>query len=248
MKKLLYLPILTLLLFALPACEKEELAPVKEEAAVASLPGDAIKKFRCPTYSYQNKSRNILNFGNPSTALILVGFEEWLSLADRQQILSQYNAYLSATREFYMLTGTITYVDLKPGTTCETVMAMMSSLENHNLVRFTAPVFMGSDLSWYGLTNEVMVSIKGPTPLATMQQLCQETNTSIVQEVFPGSYLVNVDKNAIGNAFEISTLFNRSPKVLDALPDLIFQLPPMLKKDNTVAGNYETRRQELNTW
>jgi hypothetical protein len=248
MKRFTYLTYLGFLALVLFACEKESVTPTKDEAAVVSLNQEQASRTRCVTYSYKDKMQGIVNFGTARTDALIVGFNPDLTLAQRQQILAQYSAYLSLDNDAEVDSGILTIVNLKPGTTCTAVAAMLAHLETRPAVRFAAPVFEPYDptvFKWQGLTNEVIVTMKNTTSRAALQLMCQQTNTSIVIELSPETFIVSTHKNSAGDALEISTLFNRSAKVYNAEPNLLFQYLPLMKKDNTVAGKYLSKRVEM---
>jgi hypothetical protein len=246
MKRLIYLTYLGLLAFILVACEKEALTPAKDEAAIPFTEAEAKKA--CAVYAYKENIRGVVNFGNARPDVLIIGFRNGLSLQRREQILSQYSAYQSIDGEFGMDSGILTIVNLKPGITCGNIAAMINHLETRPLVRFAAPTFDPDDptvFKWLGLTNEVIVTMKNATSGPALQLLCRQTNTRIVAQFAPDTYLVSADKYSTGNALKISTLFNKSPKVYNAEPNLLFQLAPFIKKENTAARKFAAKRMEL---
>jgi hypothetical protein len=227
MKRLIYLTYLSLLVLILFSCQQEQILPQTAEAAQVN---SEAKIGICKPYFYTTKT-GIMHLGNARGDYVLVGFNPALTLADQQKILSRYSVYDTTDGDFFMDSGLITVVKLKAGTSCTAVDNFLMLLQTRPAVQFALPVFNplpGQEgiFEWVGLTNEFMVKLKAPNAYQHMSQMAKLTNTQIVTNLDDVTYILSANKNSAGNALEMCTVFNRSPRIVGADPNFLYQLSP----------------------
>lgn len=221
MKRLIYITYLSLLVLILASCQKENLAPAGVPAEENT---DNLKQGKsCRQYSYFTKFDHI-QMGSARADYITVGFANHLPAVQQRAILSQYPIFDRLDGDFPLESGLITFVKLKPTATCLSVEQMINSLENHKKVKFALPVFDDPDkLSLYwALSNEIIVELKDPAYYPKFKLWTKLTGTEIVENLGNMYLLVSTNKYSLGNALELSSLFNTSHFVDAAGPNFIW--------------------------
>ena len=224
MKRIIYIAYLSLLALILISCEQENVAP---NGALAATTPDAART-SCQSYNYLTKT-GVFQFGNVRTDYILVGFADNVTPAQQQALLSQYTIFDQIDGEFFTDSGIVTIVKLTGNATCSQVEQMLSDLEKKNEVNFATPTFNDPNgvFSWIGQTNEFIVTLKNAKQYRQLEQLARITRTTIVTSITDEIYILSADKNSVGDALQMSSLFNLSPFVASAEPNFLLQAPPL---------------------
>ncbi|MBC3538164.1 hypothetical protein ACFSC6_00520 [Rufibacter sediminis] len=224
MNKLSSLLSLSFATFFLFSCEKEEIEPNINAEVVSESRGTY-----CNEYSYFNKVSGPVSFGSARGGVLLVGFQEGLSMEARHQILSRYSQFKSIDGEIFMDSGVITRVNLTPWSTCSDVERLMERLKREGAVSFAYPFFEPQTTdpteAWVGSSNEFMVSIEGNGTYEQLEQLMARTNTKLVFSFSDDIHLLRADKFSTGNVLTICSIFNQQSFITVAEPNLVYHIP-----------------------
>lgn len=219
MKHKIYLTYLSLIAIFLLSCQKEEVAPQTTDAS------DNISQriASCQAYSYQTKTGSV-QLGPAATDKILVIFNNGLTLSQKNQILRSFKKFDQISGEYLNATNDlITFVLLKPNTTCTDMEAMKQALLNNSNVALVLPTFGSiANNTKSEFYNGILVKMINTNSPVAINRLAQLSNTQIVgfpADFGPGVYYIRVDKNSNGNLFDVISFYNASTKVEFAEPD-----------------------------
>ena len=229
MKRLIYITYLSLLVLILISCQKENVVPA---GAPEEFQAESARIYQCNSYSYNTKTGPV-NLGSVKSDVILVIFEQGISSAQRQAILTSYQIFRQTESEFFTDSGdTIQVLRLKPNATCNSVETMLASLDRNNSVKFAMPVFsapVNSGLVWIGQTHEFLVTLANPNHYSKLLKLAAATKTTIVDDWGGGLYMMKINPNSIGNTLEVCSYFNSLSYISIAEPNFLMQ-GPVLKQ------------------
>ncbi|MFB9862538.1 hypothetical protein [Rufibacter immobilis] len=234
MNRFLSLASFSILALSLFSCEKEYIEPTLETTTQAEA-----RTASCDQYFYFHKVYGKVNYGKAAGEVVLVGFQEGLSLEARQKVLSKYSQFQSIDGEVALDSGIITEVKLVPGATCFDAEKLISKLLKEKTVSFAYPVFekktADPEEPALGLTNEFMVSIEAGT-LKHLEKLVAITNTKILFSFSDEVHVITSDKKSTGNVLALCSIFNLQGFVQAAEPNVIYKFPPLELEEIPVAA------------
>jgi len=111
---------------------------------------------------------------------------------------------------------------LEEGLSCSQVEEALQVLASDPNIAYAAPYFLeGNQL--LGLTNEALVTVE-PGEKDRLQKLAKQYNAKVLKALADNVYVVQVDKNAKGNALALANFMQGKKGIAQAEPDFIIAL------------------------
>jgi hypothetical protein len=199
MKRYICFSCVSFLLLFSTACQKDNVLPDRVTPA-----SDIIAKGEiCNAYYFSTKT-NTVPLGQALGSEIVIGFYGTVPLPQQQKIFKKFKAYQAVSRQLSTLSGPVTFISLKPGTSCSQTEALVENLEILPLVRFALPALQAGTY-W----NEFIIHLESGTE-DELFQLAANTKTTIVADptsLWPGVYMISTDKHSKGNVFEMASFY-----------------------------------------
>lgn len=192
------------------------------EKTTAPITAEKTRYTDCPDYFYYYQQEKIALTLKPD--IILAGFQPNLDTDAKTKLLKTIPEYEAISEEQTGSTGPFHIITLRNTTTCLRTLEIMKQLQQKPEITFANPAFapganLGGEYTWMGLTPGILVTLKSPEQLPQLQTLLTETRTQLADELGPGTYLINVPKNAKGTALEMANYFHEQPFISNAEPD-----------------------------
>jgi subtilisin family serine protease len=188
-------------------------------------------------YSYTPDGKT---YYSVSSKKILVKFNDGVSLADQQQILSSFS-FLKPLQENQVLPSPkVCMPELQsPNVAASKLSDYLLLLNQHPQIRYANPFLEHFDGTLQGIQESFFVKLKSP---AGYQQLSQEAKamSCIIKKAYPYDplmYLMEVDKNSAGNALQMANHFSETGKFAAAEPDFLLLLKRFSTNDTYL--NYQ---------
>ena len=214
-------------LLTMVSCQKEIVKPNELDGQTQTLDGRKPSTTCTDYFYYYNDMPSAL--GQVNLNQIIIGFEDGLSLQEKQNFIANYTFLDSIIYNSTSGSADVTTVTLKPGLTCLDVENNLKLLAQQAGVRYANPTFKpaGSVYEYLGVTNQFLVTLKSTASYTDLQQLATKTKTQIVGQLYGQTYILSAVKTSNGNALEMANYFHTNSKVEYAEPDFLMVMPQL---------------------
>lgn len=174
-----------------------------------------------------------------STQKIIVRFQDDLTYEQKAAIVGNESALTPLTEEMNMPAPKVSLIPISKSVREQEVLAMLERLENHPDVVYANPFLeYGDEGVLQGIMDEFIVKLKRESSFQALQEMAAATQTQILRqdEYSPSIYVLQTNKQSLGNALEMANYFHTSGRFEFAEPNFLLQLK---KYTNDSFYNYQ---------
>lgn len=170
------------------------------------------------------------NYYTLSTSQILIKFKKDLTFAQKQSILASEKAIIALKDKDVLPAPDVTIARVQ-GMNDETLYALLERLQANPSVDYANPFLVYEDGTLQGIQDRVIVRLKSRKDLQTLRSYAKRFNLSIADwdDYDPNIYILQTNKNSIGNALEVANALYETQAFDWAEPDFLL----LLKRFNT---------------
>ncbi|NEM97292.1 hypothetical protein [Pontibacter burrus] len=222
MKTILPLLIIILTVFAGTGCRQENVSPIRNVRFDPKLLNPLKIANNCTNYSYK-AGRSLRHLGTVHTGQVVVAFRDGMTDAQRTEALSKHGFVTGILSQRASQSGMMYTLGLVSGLNCAQAEQAVRELTKDKAIVYAGPMFLVEGGQAVGLSNEVLVRADA-TGIAVLQQKVKDFNGKISGPLGADTYMVQLNKQAKGNALDFVNVLNQEAGILNASPD--FMLAP----------------------
>ncbi|MCB2206201.1 S8 family serine peptidase [bacterium] len=221
-----------MLSMALLLCASAGLAPAAFAQGAAPFDLERFSSQRLVLDTEAGRSQFVL-----STAYVLIQFREEIPMEQQRDMLQLDNAIAPLTGNEFLPSPRVVQVKLRKGISEQEVVELLARLNAMPEVRYANPFLAYEDGTLMGVQDRFHVKLRSEADRDMLESMAREHGATVVENYSfdPKVYVLSADKNADGNAFELSRLFEESGRFTYAEPDFLMLLKRMNTNDTYLA-------------
>ncbi|MBC5775064.1 hypothetical protein H8S95_13385 [Pontibacter sp. KCTC 32443] len=207
------------MIFTLAGCRQDNVSPIRNVRFDPKLLNPLKAAGGCTNYSYFSGAK-LRNLGTINTSRVVVAFDENLTQAQREQVITRYGFVAGIHSQRASQTGMMFTLNLMNGLNCAQTEQAIRELAKDKAIKYAGPYFVMDGNQQIGLSNEVMVKTDaGGVP--SLKEFAANYHAKLIGPLGADTYLLQVDKYSRGNALELSDLLKEQKGIAHATPDFI---------------------------
>jgi hypothetical protein len=219
MRTILPLIIILLTIFATAGCRQDNISPIRNVRFDPKLLNPLKAAGACNSYGYYTGAK-LRNLGTIQTRQLVVSFDDKLTNAQREQVITKYGFVTGIESQRAGQSGMIYTLGLMQGLNCAQTEQAILELKKDNAIKYVGPYFNLDGVQDVGLSNEVMVKADA-TGEVSLKQFAANYKAKLIGPLGADTYLLQVDKASKGNALDAANALKGQKGILHATPDFI---------------------------
>lgn len=219
MRTILPLIIILLTIIATSGCRQDNISPIRNVRFDPKLLNPLKAAGACTSYGYYTGAK-LRNLGTIQTRQLVVSFDEKLTNAQREQVITKYGFVTGIESQRAGQSGMVYTLGLMQGLNCAQTEQAILELKKDNAIKYVGPYFNLDGAQDIGLSNEVMIKADA-TGETSLKQFAANYKAKLIGPLGADTYLLQIDKSSKGNALDAANALKGQKGILHAAPDFI---------------------------